>query len=139
MVLLEELARQDQEVFFRLFYDPVHEVFRAHWQGTLTQEELQLAAHKGLDQLHKYESVSFLHDHQDCLTNWQDICSWTRVMWVPKTLSSSLRYFAHLVRAEVYDNSAVQHDMVHGSVCCVHKEKSAAIQWLNEVSNKALA
>ncbi|HAA16969.1 MAG TPA: hypothetical protein DCE41_36765 [Cytophagales bacterium] len=138
MVLLEELIRQEKDVFFRLFYDPVHEIFRAHWLGTLTQEELQLAAHKGLDQLHKYDSVTFLHDHLLCLTNWQDICTWMRVMWTPKNISSSLRYFAHLVSPEQYDGSPVLHDMVHGSVCQLHKDETVAIQWLNNVSNKAL-
>ena len=139
MVLLEELARPDGEVFFRLYYDESKGLYRSQWIGTLTQEEIQLATHKGLDHFHKFDPSLFLLDHSQSKNQWRDICTWIRVMWTPKFITTSLRYFAHLTQDHESACRGADHDLVHGAVCRVFVDEAKATDWLLSVRTKTLA
>ena len=139
MDVLVELTRASGEVYFRLHHDEAHHMFRAEWMGTLTQAELQLAAHKGLECLLRNEVILFLLDMRACQSNWQDICSWVRVMWTPKSLATPLRFFAHLLLPEVLHGRSLEvQNMVHGSVCHTFENETEAVQWLDGIDVKAL-
>lgn len=140
MKLLEELCHPDEEVFFRLYLEEDKGIFYAHWLGVPTQKDLQLAMHKGLNHLHQYDISQVLNDHTRHLGDWADVCSWIRVLWTPKSIHNSLRYFAHVLPSKHKSTQETNfQDMVHGAVCKTFRVEKDALDWLQSTQKKALA